>query len=55
MYSWLAWHLPRGLIKHAALRVWIHATTEQWGDTLIQDVTMSECMRRWSLDSHLDS
>lgn len=39
--------LSKKIIYYCAIRVWLHATTGKYGDTLIAELTMDEAIRRW--------
>jgi hypothetical protein len=43
----LAWWLPRSLCYWAAIRVFAHATTGKWSDTVATDITVGEALQRW--------
>ena len=44
---WIAWKLPKGLIKQAYVRVVAHGTTGLYSDTVLPDVTVSDILNRW--------
>jgi hypothetical protein len=46
-WSWLAWHMPRRLAYWCAVRVFVHATGEEWSSEEVPEVTCLEAMRRW--------
>jgi hypothetical protein len=44
---WIAWHLPRNLVKWCYVRVGAHATSGQYGDTVVPELRMMDALRRW--------
>ena len=44
---WIAWHLPRSLVMWCYVRVGAHATTGQYGNTVVPDLTMMDALKRW--------
>jgi len=48
-YSWLAWKLPRGLVRWAAVRLGAHATTGPWAGVVVPDLRFMDALRRWDL------
>lgn len=47
---WIVWRLPKWLIYYAAIRLFAHATTGKYGDTVVPDLTMALACQRWSKD-----
>jgi hypothetical protein len=45
--QWVANRLPKDVIYFAAIRMWSNATTGKYGSTIVPEVTMDECIRRW--------
>lgn len=43
----LAWHLPRWLVKWAYVRVGAHATTGQYENTVVPELSMVDALKRW--------
>ncbi len=46
-WRWLAWLLPRELVKWATVRCASHATQGKWGLECITSVNALECIKRW--------
>ncbi len=46
-WLWLSRKLPRNLVKWCAYRVAIHATTGQYGKTVIPELSMMDMFNRW--------
>lgn len=46
----IAWALPRWLVKWCFVRVVAHATTGQYGDTVLPSITAMESLKRWCND-----
>lgn len=44
---WVAWHLPRSLVMWCYYRVAAHATTGQYGDTVVPELSMMDAIKRW--------
>ncbi|GIK36549.1 MAG: hypothetical protein BroJett011_03820 [Chloroflexota bacterium] len=49
-YQWLAWQLPRELIYYVLIRAWAYATTGQYSNTVISEISMDEAIRRWGTE-----
>jgi hypothetical protein len=45
--TWIAWHLPHGIVKWCYVRVVAHATTGQYSDTILPDLTVTDALKRW--------
>ena len=43
----LAWMLPRRLVMWCAARVGAHATTGQYGTTVVPDLLFMDALKRW--------
>lgn len=46
-WMWLAWRLPRNLVYMAAIRLVAHATTGEYADTVVPEITAMEAVKRW--------
>jgi hypothetical protein len=46
---WIAWHLPRNIVKWCAIRVAAHATTGQWGHEETPALLATDALRRWDI------
>ncbi len=44
---WLAWKLPRRLVKWCALRLMANATTGDHGHHIVSEVTILDALDRW--------
>lgn len=49
LQMWLAWHLPKWLVKLAAVRLIAHATTGQYGSTVVSELTAMDALKRWDV------
>jgi len=41
------WHLPRSLVYWCAIRVMSHATTGEYDNQIVPDLTAMEALERW--------
>ena len=48
--TWFVWHLPKVVIKWAAIRLIAHATTGKYETTIVPDLTAMDALRRWDKD-----
>lgn len=46
-YEWLAWKLPKGLVYWCALRVGAHATTGEYSNQTVPELTLIDATQRW--------
>jgi hypothetical protein len=46
---WLAWKLPKSLVYWCAIRLIAHATTNEYGNTVVPEVTAMDALERWKL------
>jgi hypothetical protein len=46
-YIWLAWHLPKELVKWAAVRLMAHATTGRYSSQVVPDLLALDMLKRW--------
>lgn len=44
---WFVWKLPRRLVYFCAIRVGAHATTNEYGDTVVPDLKFMDALQRW--------
>ena len=44
---WLVWMIPRKVVYYCGVRLWCHATTGKYSDTVADEVTMNEILTRW--------
>ena len=45
----IAWMLPRSLVAWAYIRVVAHATTGQYGSTVVPELGAMDAFKRWEL------
>ncbi len=48
-YKWVAFKLPKRLVKWAAMRVIAHATQDKWGSQVVPELTAMDAVSRWDL------
>ena len=53
-YRWLAWRLPRELVKWATIRLVAHATQGVWSNTVVPELTAMDAIERWDPQRLLD-
>ena len=46
-FLWFVWKLPRSLIMWASIRLIAHATTGQYGNTVVPELTAMDALERW--------
>ena len=46
-WRWVAWRLPKSLVMWSYIRVGAHATTGQYGDTVVPELSMMDALKRW--------
>lgn len=46
-YKWLAHRLPRRLVFFCAVRVGAETTTGKFGNTIVPEITLITCLKRW--------
>lgn len=44
---WVAWHIPKWLVKWAAVRLGANATTGKYSNTVTPDLTLIDALKRW--------
>ena len=44
---WLAWKLPKRLVYFCAIRVDAHATTNEYSNQIVPDLTAMDALKRW--------
>lgn len=47
LQTWIVWKLPRWLVKWAFFRVVAHATSGQYGNTDVVNLTWGDAADRW--------
>lgn len=48
-WMWLAWHLPRVLVKWAAVRLGAHATQGPWSAEETPALRFMDALQRWDV------
>jgi hypothetical protein len=46
-WIWIAWRLPRPLVKWCAFRVAAYATTGRYSNTVVPELSMMDMLERW--------
>lgn len=46
-WLWLAWKLPRTLVMWASIRLIAHATTGEYGSTIVPELSAMDALKRW--------
>jgi len=44
---WLAWHMPKELVKWAAVRLMASATVNEYSDQIVSELTCLDALQRW--------
>lgn len=44
---WIAWKLPRWLVRWASVRMIAHATTGEYSKTVVPELTAMDALGRW--------
>jgi hypothetical protein len=47
LFRWFVWHLPKRLVYQCAIRVIAHATTGQYANQIVPDLTAMDALERW--------
>jgi len=47
LQTWFAWQLPKWLVGRAAVRLIAHATSGEYGSTVIPELTAMDALKRW--------
>jgi len=47
LWLWIAYKLPRGLVKWAAIRLMANATVGKYSDQVVPDLTAIAALKRW--------
>ena len=45
--TWIAWHLPKGIVYWCAIRLGVHATTGEYSDQIVPELTIADALKRW--------
>lgn len=51
----LAWAMPRTLVYWCAVRLGTHATTGQYSETVVPELTFMDAVTRWDVPYHYTS
>jgi len=43
----IAWALPKWLVRWASVRMIAHATTNEYGNTIVPDLSAMDALERW--------
>lgn len=46
----IVWNLPKWIIYWAAIRLFAHATTGEYGNTVASELTLMDAIGRWDSD-----
>lgn len=46
-WKWLAWRLPRGLVKWCGYRIGANATTGPWSGQVVPELLFTDALKRW--------
>lgn len=46
-WTWLAWKMPRRLVYWCSIRLGAHATTGEFGNTVVPELTFVDALERW--------
>ena len=44
---WLAWQMPKSLVYFCGIRLGAYATTNQYADTVVPELTLIDALKRW--------
>ena len=47
-WMWLVWKLPRTLIMWSTIRLVSHATTGEYGNTIVPELSAMDAIQRWN-------
>jgi hypothetical protein len=47
-WLFIAWHLPKELVKWCAVRLGAFASTGKYGNTNVPEMTFMDALKRWS-------
>lgn len=46
-WMWIAWRLPKELVKWASVRLLAHATQGKWSDQVVPELLATDALKRW--------
>ena len=47
IWMWLAWRLPKELVKWAAIRLMAHATQGPYSNQVVPELSAMDALKRW--------
>ncbi len=47
LYIFIAWMLPKELVKWCAVRLFAHATVGEYKNTIVPELTAMDALKRW--------
>jgi len=47
LWMWIAWHLPKVLVKWASVRLMSHATVGEYSNQVVPELTAIDALKRW--------
>jgi len=50
IWMWVAWRLPRALVKWCAIRLGAHATQGQYGSQEVPALLFMDALKRWDAE-----
>jgi hypothetical protein len=46
-YMWIAWRLPKNLVKWVSIRLIASATSGKYSNTIVPELTAIDALKRW--------
>lgn len=46
-YRWVAWKMPKGFVYWCAIRLFAHATTNEYSNQNVPSLTVVDALKRW--------
>ena len=46
--NWVAWHLPRRIVYHCAVRLMVHGTVGKWKEQVVPELNAMDALERWN-------
>lgn len=47
VFLWFIWRLPKSIAYWSAIRVGAHATTGEYGNTIVPELAYMDALKRW--------
>lgn len=47
LQCWIAYRMPRWLVRWCSVRLGAHATTGQWSSQVVPELTFMDALKRW--------